>query len=314
MNAYTPLRREQAAWLRTVAVDLYHPQGYYLTPVRNALTDEGRKDPRPLFAYTGWRDDVQTGDTVEQWFSVFSGRFNALLARAGDMLVVDTDSDDATRRFAELVTLGRVPATRWVVMSGRGAHFYYRNPDGLHSRSGSKIDILTTVSRSGEETNGKGIMVAGSWHPVSRRVYELVDLGGQIGPAPFRGEHMASLEEAGLIAPEEPTKRSAWVPVGHSDPERYRGMLSLPPPQDEPTFFRIATSLLTVFASEPVLGWASLGAKYRPAEDQRKIEGWARNAAKGAITIGTAIHHYQSAGVYSQRIADAEYRMARIAS
>jgi len=312
MNAYTPLTKEQAAWLKTVAVHLYHRQGYYLTPVRNALTDEGRKDPRPLCAYTGWRDDVQTEDMVERWFSVFPVRFNALLARARDMLVVDTDSDDSTRRFAELVTLRRVPATMWVVTSGRGSHFYYRNPDGLHSRSGSKIDILTTASRSGEETNGKGIMVAGSWHPVTRRVYELVDLGGDFEPSTFSGEHMEALESAGLIAPEKPPRPTAHLRANDCDPERYRGMLSLPPPQDEPTFFRIATSLLTVFAPDQVVAWASIGAKYRPAEDRRKIEGWAMNAAKGPIGVGTAIHYYQSAGVYSQRIADAECRMSRI--
>ena len=314
MNACTPLTKEQAAWLKTVAVDLYHRRGYYLTPVRNALTDDGRKDPRPLCPYTGWRNATQTMETLERWFAGFPLPFNALLARGEDMLVVDTDCDDVTRRFAELVTSAKVPATKWAVTSGRGLHFYYSNPDKLHSRSGPGIDIQTTESRFGEETNGKGIMVAGSWHPVSRRVYELVELGGEVEPAPFLGEHMEALVEAGLIAPEEPPRLTAWPRTSDREPERYRRMLSLPPPQDEPTFFRIATSLLTVFAPEQVVAWASSGAKYRPAEDRRKIEGWARNAAKGAITIGTAIHHYQGAGGYSQRIADAEYWMARITS
>lgn len=62
MDAYHRLTAEQAAWLKTLATDLYHANGHYLTPVRMGRTAEGRKDPRPLMPYTGWREIEQTRD------------------------------------------------------------------------------------------------------------------------------------------------------------------------------------------------------------------------------------------------------------
>ena len=85
---------EQTAWLKTLATDLYLPQGYFLTPARMALTPDGKKDPRPLFPYTGWRSVTQTLETVEAWFSDLSLPFNGFLARSADMLVLDTDSPE----------------------------------------------------------------------------------------------------------------------------------------------------------------------------------------------------------------------------
>ena len=308
------LSPEQAAWLKTLVTQLYLPHDYYLTPVRMGLTPDGKKDPRPLCPYTGWRSVTQTLETVDVWFSDLPIPFNGFLARAADMLVLDTDSPETTRAIAELIERGKLPATRWVVATGRGYHFYYVNVDALPSRSGPGIDIQTTVSRFDDETNGKGVMVAGSWHPVRKCVYELVDFGAQVEPTEFRHEHMAALEQEGAIEPEKPPRQNVWTSNHDEDPERFRGMLLLLPPQDEPTFFKVATSLLTVFRPEEVVGWAALGAKYRPVQDRQKIEGWAKKMNRGRITIGTAIHYYQSSGAYSQRLADAAYHMARISS
>ena len=304
------LSPEQAAWLKTLATGLYLPHGYFLTPVRMELTPEGKKDPRPLEPYTGWRDRPQKAADIEAMFRALSA-FNALLARSEDMLVVDTDDLKRTGAFAEGIAAGALPTTNWISETGRGYHMYYTNPDGLTSRSGPGIDIQTTISHVGV-TNGKGVLTIGSWHPVRKRCYELVDIGSTVSPGVFRAEHMAMLEQLGLIQREPPPRPPTPRITGIGDPVRYRGLLALQPPDDEPTFFRIAASLLTVFPSEEVIGWAALGAKHHPTQDRRKIEGWARNASKGAITIGTAIHYYQNSGAYSQRVADAEYHMRRI--
>ena len=84
------------------------------------------------------------------------------------------------------------------------------------------------------------------------------------------------------------------------------GLLALPPPDDEPTFFKVATSLLTMFSEAEVLAWAATGVKSNPVQDARKIAGWARNAGSGPITIGTAIGHYKDKGLYDQRAQDAD--------
>ena len=305
MDAYHRLTAEQAAWLKTLATDLYHANGHYLTPVRMGRTAEGRKDPRPLMPYTGWREIEQTRDEIASWFTDPALHFNALLARSVDMLVVDTDSPATTEAFAKGIAVDALPPTDWVATTGRGHHYYYTNPDRLVSRSGPGIDVQTTCSRVGE-TNGKGVFVAGSWHPVRERCYELVDLGRDVKPGVFRAGHMWMLERAGMIAEEVPHTPSTYAPrPGDGDPERYRGLLALPPPQDEPTFFRVATSLLTMFSEAEVLAWAATGAKYDAVQDARKIAGWAGNAGSRPISIGTAIGHYGDRGLYDQRAQDA---------
>ena len=134
-GTFHPLSPEQAIWLETLATGLYHAAGYYLTPVKVTATPDGRKDPRPLMPYTGWREIGQTPEEIASWF-VAPLYFNTLLARSEDMLVVDTDSPATTKAFAKGIAVGVLPSTDWVTTTGRGHHFYYTNPDRLVSRTG----------------------------------------------------------------------------------------------------------------------------------------------------------------------------------
>lgn len=143
------------------APSTYHDAGFCLIPCidRQPACDWGKLYEDHLKNPQAW-EDVVAFDVIYSpngWLA-FSDRF----------LVVDCDSEEATHRWLRLIANGIVPDTPVKVTGNRGIHFYYRNSSGIRP---SKVYGDTDV------ISGKhGVMIAESWHPKKRGVYEASNL------------------------------------------------------------------------------------------------------------------------------------------
>ena len=139
----------------------YHDAGCCLIPCTDRrpsldwgdLYEDHLKCPQP------WKDVIA--------FDVIY-RPNGWLAFPGRFLVIDCDSEEATRRWLGLIANGIVPDTPVRVTGNRGIHFYYRNSSGIGPcKLYGDTDVI-----SGKH----GVMIAGSWHPKKRGIYEASNL------------------------------------------------------------------------------------------------------------------------------------------
>lgn len=104
---------------------------------------------------------------------------NTLMGTVGlGWVVVDTDDDEATK-----IAQATLPPPAVKVKSGKGYHYYYRlnNEEAKRHLTGKRdktpaYDILASQNEDGRLTTPKFVYLPGSYHPVTKTHYEVVEI------------------------------------------------------------------------------------------------------------------------------------------
>ena len=149
-------------------VESYRALGFALVPCRLQLSGDGkskemaRRPPK----HADWR-------TVDHLHDLYDA--NAWLALIDGWIVLDADSEAATRWVERMISDGIRPRADLIVRTHKGRHFYYRKDGKWHrNQRGIRVgpddnDVIDVIDLS-----SNGVFCAGSWHPVAKRAYSVI--------------------------------------------------------------------------------------------------------------------------------------------
>ncbi len=146
----------------------YAQRGWHVVPLLP-------KTKRPEVKWTQYQHESPTEADLHGWFATGDSNVGVITGRASGLVVVDTDSAEATGEIRRLLDGDTLR-----VSSSRGEHFYFRHPTDIDIDIANQAKLLPEVD---VRANGGYVVAPPSTHPDGHR-YSWINAGTPIVDLP----------------------------------------------------------------------------------------------------------------------------------